>query len=108
MARSTRFLPQPGLAYGITGIAHFAELSENQGLFRADGFSWQGHFLALAIGNGRQAGGGIPLCPDAQIDDGLLDLRISQKRDSGFAKGRTAVSLNRGQHGGAGFWLPGC
>jgi hypothetical protein len=37
-----------------------------------------------------------------------LYLRISQKRDSGFAKGRTAVSLNRGQHGGAGFWLPGC
>ena len=70
-----------GLAYGITGISHFAELSENQGLFRADGFSWQGHFLALAIGNGRQAGGGIPLCPDAQIDDGLLDLTILPAMD---------------------------
>ena len=33
-----------GLAYAMTGISHFAELSENQGLFRADGFSWQGHF----------------------------------------------------------------
>jgi lipid kinase YegS len=70
-----------GLAYGITGIAHFAELSENQGLFRADGFSWQGHFLALAIGNGRQAGGGIPLCPDALINDGLLDLMILPAMD---------------------------
>ena len=70
-----------GLAYGITGIAHFAELSENQGLFRANGFSWQGHFLALAIGNGRQAGGGIPLCPDALIDDGLLDLTILPAMD---------------------------
>ena len=70
-----------GLAYGITGLAHFAELSENQGLFRADGFSWQGHFLALAIGNGRQAGGGIPLCPDALIDDGLLDLTILPAMD---------------------------
>ncbi len=70
-----------GLAYGITGISHFAELSENQGLFRADGFSWQGHFLALAIGNGRQAGGGIPLCPDALIDDGLLDLMILPAMD---------------------------
>ena len=70
-----------GLAYGITGLAHFAELSENQGLFRADGFSWQGHFLALAIGNGRQAGGGIPLCPDALIDDGLLDLMILPAMD---------------------------
>ena len=70
-----------GLAYGITGISHFAELSENQGLFRAEGFSWQGHFLALAIGNGRQAGGGIPLCPDALIDDGLLDLMILPAMD---------------------------
>src|SRR3546814_20522105 len=38
-------------------------------------------FLALAIGNGRQAGGGIPLCPDALIDDGLLDLLIVPKID---------------------------
>jgi len=65
-----------GLAYAITGISHFAELSENKGKFRAEGFSWEGHFLALAIGNGRQAGGGIPLCPNALIDDGLLDLMI--------------------------------
>jgi hypothetical protein len=25
-----------------------------------------------------------------------------------FRKNGTAVSLNRGQRGGAGFWLPGC
>ena len=65
-----------GLAYAITGISHFAELSGNRGIFRAEDFSWEGHFLAVAIGNGRQAGGGIPLCPDALIDDGLLDLMI--------------------------------
>jgi lipid kinase YegS len=65
-----------GLAYAITGISHFAELSEYRGRFRAEGFSWEGHFVALAIGNGRQAGGGIPLCPNALIDDGLLDLMI--------------------------------
>jgi lipid kinase YegS len=65
-----------GLAYAVTGIAHFSELAENRGTFRAEGFSWQGPFLALAIGNGRQAGGGMRLCPDALIDDGLLDLTI--------------------------------
>ena len=47
-----------GLAYAITGISRFAELSANHGRFRAEGFSWEGPFLALAIGNGRQAGGG--------------------------------------------------
>ncbi len=65
-----------GLAYVLTGISRFAELSANAGRFRADGFSWQGRFVAVAIGNGRQAGGGVPLCPDALIDDGLLDLTI--------------------------------
>ena len=65
-----------GVAYLLTGISHFAELSANRGRFRAEGFSWEGRFVAVAIGNGRQAGGGVPLCPDALIDDGLLDLMI--------------------------------
>lgn len=64
------------LAYAITGLAHFAELSTNRGRFRAEGFSWEGSFLALAVGNGRMAGGGLLLCPTAMIDDGLLDLTI--------------------------------
>jgi lipid kinase YegS len=72
-----------GLAYAITGIAHFAELSENQGIFRAEDLSWEGRFLAVAIGNGRQAGGGIPLCPNALIDDGLLDLMILPAMERG-------------------------
>ncbi len=70
-----------GLAYAITGMAHFAELADNHGRFLAEGFSWEGRFLALAIGNGRQAGGGIPLCPNALIDDGLLDLTILPAMD---------------------------
>ena len=70
-----------GLAYAITGIAHFAELSDNHGRFHAEGFSWEGRFLAMAIGNGRQAGGGIQLCPNALIDDGLLDLTILPAMD---------------------------
>lgn len=65
-----------GLAYAMTGIARFTELVANHGRFTADGFEWEGDFLSLAIGNGRYAGGGIPLCPDALLDDGLLDLMI--------------------------------
>ena len=42
----------------------------------SSGFAWQGGFIALGIGNGRQAGGGQALCPDALIDDGLLDVTI--------------------------------
>lgn len=70
-----------GLAYLITGISHFSDLTASQGRFRAEGFSWEGRFFALAIGNGRQAGGGVPLCPNALIDDGLLDLMIMPELD---------------------------
>lgn len=39
-------------------------------------FHWKGELLALGIGNGRQAGGGHQLCPEALADDGLLDVSI--------------------------------
>ena len=65
-----------GLAYAITGITRYAELSESHGAFRAENFAWKGDFLALAIGNGRYAGGGIPLCPSALLDDGLFEVTI--------------------------------
>lgn len=70
-----------GLAYVLTGISRFAELSASRGSFRAEGFAWEGPFVAVAIGNGRQAGGGVPLCPDALLDDGLLDLMILPELD---------------------------
>ena len=88
-----------GLAYAITGISHFAELSANQGTFRAEDFSWEGHFLALAIGNGRQAGGGIPLCPNALIDDGLLDLMIVPALDRAARLNAFSHLLREGAEG---------
>ena len=70
-----------GVAYLLTGISRFVELSANRGRFRAEGFSWEGSFVAVAIGNARQAGGGVPLCPEALVDDGLLDLMILPELD---------------------------
>ncbi|MEF3927024.1 lipid kinase YegS, partial [Escherichia coli] len=43
---------------------------------RGENFHWQGDALVIGIGNGRQAGGGQQLCPNALINDGLLQLRI--------------------------------
>ncbi len=65
-----------GLAYVITGIAKLGRIDTVQARFEGPGFSWNGSFIALGIGNGRQAGGGQVLCPDARLDDGLLDLTI--------------------------------
>ena len=65
-----------GAAYLFTGLNRFAELNAHEGRIEGDGFSWEGAFLALAIGNGRQAGGGFQLCPEADLNDGKLDLTI--------------------------------
>ena len=65
-----------GGAYLFTGITRFAEVRSAFGRFHGPGFDWQGDFLAVGIGNGRQAGGGHLLCPNAAINDGLLDLSL--------------------------------
>jgi lipid kinase YegS len=65
-----------GAAYFLTGLTRFSEVHSAFGRFRGPGFAWEGDFLALGIGNGRQAGGGHVLCPQARIDDGQLDICI--------------------------------
>ncbi|WP_447592808.1 lipid kinase YegS [Aquipseudomonas campi] len=65
-----------GAAYLLTGLTRFSEVHAAFGRFNGPDFSWEGEFLALGIGNGRQAGGGHVLCPDARVNDGLLDICI--------------------------------
>ncbi|MBH3406184.1 lipid kinase YegS [Pseudomonas sp. 22105] len=65
-----------GAAYLFTGLTRFSELHAAYGELQGPDFHWQGELLALGIGNGRQAGGGHVLCPEALVDDGLLDISI--------------------------------
>ncbi|MET0506223.1 MAG: lipid kinase YegS [Luteibacter sp.] len=65
-----------GLAYLITGISKLGRIQPIQARLRGPDFAWEGDLIALGIGNGRQAGGGQALCPDALVDDGLLDVTV--------------------------------
>ena len=65
-----------GLAYLVTGLARLGRIEPIVARLRGPGFAWEGGFIALGIGNGRQAGGGQALCPDALLDDGLLDVTV--------------------------------
>ena len=42
----------------------------------ANGVTVSKNALIAAVCNGRQLGGGIPLCPPAKIDDGMLELVV--------------------------------
>jgi lipid kinase YegS len=65
-----------GAAYLLTGLTHFGSIRPERGRLSGPGFAWEGTFLALAVGNGRQAGGGHRLCPQAMLNDRLLDVRL--------------------------------
>ncbi|MGY2290062.1 lipid kinase YegS [Pseudomonas sp. SDO528_S397] len=65
-----------GAAYLFTGLSRFSELRAAYAELQGPDFHWRGELLALGIGNGRQAGGGHVLCPEALADDGLLEVSI--------------------------------
>lgn len=65
-----------GVSYLIHGLMRMDTLKPDRCEIRGENFQWQGDALVIGIGNGRQAGGGQQLCPQALINDGLLQLRI--------------------------------
>lgn len=80
-----------GLAYLLTGLSKLGRIEPIEASLRGPDFAWRGGFIALGIGNGRQAGGGQALCPDALVDDGLLDLTVVPQLDGEVAATLGAV-----------------
>lgn len=79
-------------AYLITGLSRFSELRSSYGRFKGPDFAWEGDFLALGIGNGRTAGGGQALCPNAVVNDGQFDLCIVPAEQDVVGTFRTLLS----------------
>ncbi|MGZ4589644.1 MAG: diacylglycerol kinase [Actinomycetes bacterium] len=44
-----------------------------------DGERWETEAMLVAVGNGSSYGGGMRVCPDARLDDGLLDVTVLGK-----------------------------
>jgi diacylglycerol kinase (ATP) len=88
------------LAYAITGLRKFAELSPTHAVFRdGSGFRLECDFLMFAVGSARATGGGSLVTPHASTTDGLLDLCIVERmRRRDFA--RTMLRLRQGEHVG--------
>jgi YegS/Rv2252/BmrU family lipid kinase len=78
---------------------------------RVDGAPWfRGKVLTVALANGRYFGGGMKVAPDAEIDDGLLDVvalcdlsriesvALTSKIYQGKHIGQPEVRATRGRH----------
>ncbi|HVR82078.1 MAG TPA: lipid kinase YegS [Luteimonas sp.] len=86
-----------GLAYVITGIARLGRIDPVCVALHGPEFGWSGDCIALGLGNGRQAGGGQALCPDALVDDGLLDVTVIPEL-TGEVGATVATLLTEGRH----------
>ncbi|WP_372016180.1 lipid kinase YegS [Pseudoxanthomonas sp. 10H] len=86
-----------GLAYLVTGIARLGRIEPLPVRLRGPDFAWEGGLIALGLGNGRQAGGGQALCPDALVDDGLLDVTVIPEL-SGELLATIGTLVKDGQH----------
>jgi diacylglycerol kinase family enzyme len=63
-----------GGAYTLMGILKAVNFHPYECTIRTPGGETKGQMIVGAVCNGRQAGGGQQLAPDARIDDGLLDV----------------------------------
>jgi lipid kinase YegS len=63
-----------GGAYTLSGLVQAVNFAPFQGTVRVPGESMDSNTIFGAVCNGRQAGGGQKLAPEALIDDGLLDI----------------------------------
>lgn len=70
-----------GAAYFLHGLTRNDLLKADHCTISCDDFHWQDDALVIGVGNGCQAGGGHKLCPDARINDGLLNLSILPERN---------------------------
>lgn len=64
------------VSYVVSGLASPGETEPRRARISAPGIDREVSFHLLAIGNGRYAGGGMALCPEADPTDGQFDVTI--------------------------------
>jgi diacylglycerol kinase (ATP) len=101
--------PRGPRRYDLAILAELAQLHPEPFTVTVDGRSWTGPAVLVAVGNTGQYGGGFRMCPQARVDDGLLDVtlvgpvhradlvRMLPRVRSGSHLGHPAVTTLRGK-----------
>lgn len=101
--------PKGDMRYNIAVLVEFLLLKPIPFTLVIDGARVDGPVLLAAIGNTRSYGGAIPICPDADASDGMLDVTVIRPRGrlrlvslmravyAGEHLGREGVEAHRGR-----------
>jgi diacylglycerol kinase (ATP) len=99
--------PRGPARYNIAMLAELRTFRPVPFELDVDGKVWQTEAMLVAVGNSASYGGGMRVCPDASLDDGLLDItvlgplsklefiRLFPKVYKGTHVGHRAVSVKR-------------
>lgn len=88
------------LAYLRTSLGALPDLSRFRTTIRFDGSDpREVNLVSVVIANGRYAGGGIPVGPEARLDDGLLDVTLVPELDLA-PMAAVATAILQGEHWG--------
>jgi diacylglycerol kinase (ATP) len=68
--------PRGDMRYNIAILVEFLFLKASRYSIEVDGRRIDGPFVMASVGNTRSYGGKIPICPDADASDGLLDVTV--------------------------------
>lgn len=74
-ANSMRW-PRGPRRYDLAILAELARLRPRPFTLTLDGEEWQVDATLVAVGNGHRYGAGLQICPQARMDDGLLDVTV--------------------------------
>lgn len=68
--------PRGDMRYNIAILVEFLFLKASRYAIEVDGRRVEGPFVMASVGNTRSYGGRIPICPNADASDGLLDVTV--------------------------------
>lgn len=95
---NTRFRKWPGLARYLAG-AFWTFWHEPAFALQAqlDGVSWEGRAILAVVANGTTYGAGLRIAPDAQMDDGQMDVLLAGEIGWGKLVASLAILLSSGR-----------
>jgi diacylglycerol kinase (ATP) len=68
--------PRGRSRYNVAILAELRTFRPVPYVLELDGTRWETEAMLVAVGNGPSYGGGMLVCPDARMDDGLLDVTV--------------------------------